>query len=159
MNLTFIFFLFKYCSYDILWLCFFSYSNFSQTPPPTSYPPNFMFFLALKQIEKWKSKWNNKKKWKKRQKISMESILYWPEVWLMYPGSLHWRKLFPFPAGINGLLVRDGTLCLLAFLGWDFALVWTWAGLACTSCHHLCWVGKQMNLFLNGACVFKTCSY
>lgn len=46
----------------------------------------------------------------------MESILYWPEVWLMYPGPLHWRKLFPFPAGINGFLVRDGTWCLLAFL-------------------------------------------
>lgn len=53
---------------------------------------------------------------KKKAKISMESILYWLEVWLMYPGSLHWRKLFPFPAGINGFLVRDGTWCLLAFL-------------------------------------------
>lgn len=46
---------------------------FSPTPtsprfPPTSYSPNFMFFLALKQIKKWKSKRNNKKIWKKRQK-------------------------------------------------------------------------------------------
>lgn len=36
-------------------------------------------------------------------------------MWLMYPVTLHWRKLiFPFPTGMNAntLLVRGGTLQL-----------------------------------------------
>lgn len=52
MNLTLIFFLFKYCSYDIYFDHVFSPTPTSPRFPPTSYSPNFMFFLALRQIKK-----------------------------------------------------------------------------------------------------------
>lgn len=60
-----------------------------------------------------------------------------PRVWLTYLMTVHWRKrrFFPFPAGVNRFLGRNGILCAFPVVS---TMISSGLNLSCACCRSLC---------------------